>query len=286
MAMSKEERAARKAEKKASDEKKSRRDRQQSEKRWVAARNIPSPCIQYSVGDRVKYGNWDWSAVLKVYENGLYYKLVSVTRKTNRNIPDESELKIHYIAWFDFTPYRSLDEWEQTETLTQDEDIRFSFQQRDINSLLAHYFGKYGIDLEPEYQRGNVWTLEQKQSLIDSIFHNVDIGKFCIIKRPWGPDGMKPLTPKLYEMLDGKQRLTAIVEFFTGRFSYKGKYYNDLKPHDKQHFKYYSLSYAETDPLTDEQKYRYFLKLNTTGTPVDPAHMDKVRKMLEEIENG
>jgi hypothetical protein len=36
--------------------------------------------------------------------------------------------------------------------------------------------------------------------------------------------------------------------------------------------------------LTQEQKYRYFLKLNTTGMPVDKKHIKKVKKMwLEEL---
>jgi hypothetical protein len=86
-------------------------------------------------------------------------------------------------------------------------------------------------------------------------------------------------------MLDGKQRLTAVIEYYTGQFAYKGKYYDDLHPRDKHHFKYYSVSEAETAPLTKKQKYRYFLKLNTTGTPVDPAHMAHVAKLLEEENN-
>ena len=247
----------------------------------VKDRDIPTPTRFYSVGDRVKYGNWDWSAILAVYDGGNYYKMITITRKTNRNVPDASELKIHYMVWHDFVSYQSNAEIEQLERLEEDEDIRFQYSQRDLSSLMNMYFGKYGIDLEPEYQRGNVWTAKQKVDLIDSIFNNVDIGKFAVIKRPWGPDGNKPLTPKLYEMLDGKQRLTAVIEYYTGLFSYKGKYYDDLHPRDKHHFKYYSVSEAETDPLTKRQKYRYFLKLNTTGTPVDPAHMAKVAKLLE-----
>jgi hypothetical protein len=241
----------------------------------------PLPTRFYQVGDRVRHGNWDWTAVLEVFDNGMYYKLFSVTRDTNRNVPDSTSYKIHYMDWYDFVSYKSPEEIESIERLEVDDDIRFSYSQRDISSLINLYLGKYGIDLDPEYQRGNVWKHHQKISLIDSIFNNIDIGKFAVIKRPWGPDGSKPLTPKLHEMLDGKQRLTAIIEFYLGMFTYKGKTFDQLCPLDKQHFKYYSVSEAETEPLTDEQKYRYFLKLNTTGTPVDPEHMEKVAMMLD-----
>ncbi|RKX20224.1 MAG: hypothetical protein DRP51_06090 [Candidatus Zixiibacteriota bacterium] len=278
--MTKEERAARKLKRDTAAEAKRIKGCLAADRRRVSEKNIPTPCIVYDIGERVTYGAWDWTSILQVCEGGLYYKLVSVTRNTGRNISDSSKLQIHYLPWYNITPYQ--EDPGDISILKRHDDIHFNFQQRDIISLLNIYFDRYGVDLEPEYQRGNVWTPEQKESLIDSIFKNVDIGKIAIIKRPWGPDGNVPLTPKLYEMLDGKQRLTALIEFFTGRFSYKGKYYNDLHPSDKNHFKYYSLSYAETNNLTKEQKYRYFLKLNTTGTPVDPAHMERVAGMLQE----
>ena len=69
--------------------------------------------------------------------------------------------------------------------------------------------------------RGNVWDIEDKVKLIDSIFNNIDVGKFAFIKVPY-----KDNSPS-YECLDGKQRVTALIEFYEGRFEYKGlKYYH------------------------------------------------------------
>jgi hypothetical protein len=243
--------------------------------------DIPEPCHVFEVGDRVCFGAWDWSAVLEVCRNGKFYKIISVTRHTNCNVPDHSVLKIHYIQWYDLLPYRTEEEIP-IERFESTDYIHFNYQNRDIRGLLYMYFSDYGFDLNPEYQRGNVWTLEQKQALIRSIFDQVDIGKFAVIKRPWGSNPSEPLTPKLYEVLDGKQRITALVEFFLGRFEYNGRTFHELHPLDQSHFRNYSVSYAETTPLTKAQKYRYFLRLNTTGTPVDPAHMEKVRNMLKE----
>ena len=40
--------------------------------------------------------------------------------------------------------------------------------------------------------------------------------------------------------------------------------------------------------MTDEQKYRYFLKLNVSGTPMSEEHIEKVRKLWADLrgENG
>jgi hypothetical protein len=264
-----------------------KRDRMEMDKNDALKRQCPDPTIFYEIGQRVRYGNWDWSAILESVENGRVYKLFSVTWNTGRNVPDHSSFKIHYLPWYDFQPYVSSEENATREKFEQDDDIFFQYMQRDMSGLLNYYFQRHGIDLEPEYQRGNVWTIEQKRALIDSIFRNVDIGKIAIIKRPWGDIPNTPATPKLYEMLDGKQRMTALVEYFTGQFDYRGKYFRDLCLSDQNHFKHYTVAVAETNPLTNEQKYRYFLKLNTTGTPVDEAHMEKVAGMLkEEIEKN
>lgn len=247
-------------------------------------RDIPEPAYFFEVGDRVVYGAWKFTEVLEVCEDGKYYKLYSCTvNRTNRGIVWSD--KVHYEPWFVLSFFYTEEEIDAMKRFEEDDDIFFNYSQRDMYSLISAMSNKHGIDLDPEYQRGNVWTQEQKVDLIDSIFKNIDIGKFTIIKRPWGDDPTTPLTPKLYEMLDGKQRLTAIWEFYCGRFQYKGKYFYELHPRDRSHFKNYSISYAETQPLTNEQKYRYFLKLNTTGTPISQEHLDRVYKMwLEEKE--
>jgi hypothetical protein len=84
--------------------------------------------------------------------------------------------------------------------------------------------------------------------------------------------------------LDGKQRIQALLDFYECRFKYKGMIYNDMHWRDRNHFKSYSINWAETEPLTDEQKYRYFLKLNVSGVPIPKEHLDKVRKMWLDVQ--
>lgn len=245
----------------------------------------PEPAYTFEIGDRCVYGAYDWSGVLDVCEDGKYYKLFSVNWHTNTNRGEYASFKIHYEVWFKLSVYR--EDWDDVARFEEDDDIFFNYQQRDMRSLMHMMCKEYGIDLEPEYQRGLVWSDVQKWSLIDSIMKNIDIGKFTIIRRPWGSDHSKPMTPKLYEMLDGKQRITALWEFYTSQFKYNGLYYYELHPRDRSHFKNYRISYAECEPLTDEQKYRYFLKLNTTGVPIDQEHIERVRRLWRQAKmNG
>lgn len=243
----------------------------------------PPPSRVYKIGEEINLHSFEWAAILKVYGEGKYYKVVYVNPVVAYGKYKGHELKLSYVPWYDILPKAASTRLnDEGDRLEQDDDIRFQYSQRHISSLLMTYYESHGgIDLEPDYQRGNVWSEKQKVSLIDSIFRNIDIGKFTIIKLPFTEDGPG------YEMLDGKQRLIALTEFYESRYPYKGKYYHEMHWRDRIHFREYPISYAESVPLTKEQKYRYFLKLNTSGVPVDPDHLTNVMLMLErEQKNG
>jgi uncharacterized protein with ParB-like and HNH nuclease domain len=66
------------------------------------------------------------------------------------------------------------------------------------------------INLQPEYQRGAVWSKSQKQLLIDSILRDLDIPKIYLREIDNSEFGE--------EAIDGQQRLTAISEFYSDSF--------------------------------------------------------------------
>jgi hypothetical protein len=67
------------------------------------------------------------------------------------------------------------------------------------------------IDTNPDFQRPSVWSLSQKQLLIDTILRGYDIPKMY-----WRKIGVNP---DRYEVVDGQQRLRAIWSFFDGGYS-------------------------------------------------------------------
>jgi len=70
---------------------------------------------------------------------------------------------------------------------------------------------KARIDPQPDYQRPAVWSLGQKQLLIDTILRGYDIPKFY-----WRRVAIKP---DRYEVVDGQQRLRTIWDFQEGAFA-------------------------------------------------------------------
>ena len=257
----------------------------ESRLRDIRRQHISEPTIFYNVGDRVQYGHVKKTIITEVLDDGRIYKVHCIKTNNNYGSPYDYE-EDHYLAWHDFVAYQSDNEVKKIDMFTEEEDILINFSNRDVEGIIGTYY-YFGVNLEPDYQRGNVWKLKDKIELIDSIFKNVDIGKFTIIRLPISSDGY------LYEMLDGKQRLIALVEFKEGRFKYKGKLYRELHPADRSHFDSYPIAWGDirnlrdSGAMTNAQKYRYFLKLNTGGKQVDPKHIEYVKKLYEnEIEKN
>lgn len=87
------------------------------------------------------------------------------------------------------------------------------------SAVLRINFEKDAIDTSPEYQRNSdVWTLEKRQLLIDSILNDYDIPKlyFHVLSKPKKRTGGREFR---YAIIDGRQRIETIWSFINGEFA-------------------------------------------------------------------
>src|SRR5438552_3138935 len=83
-------------------------------------------------------------------------------------------------------------------------------------AILKIYSEKEEIIVNPEYQRnGDIWGLEKRQLLIDSILNEYDIPKIYFHKLS---KQEREKTGKDYAIIDGRQRLETIWKFIDGDF--------------------------------------------------------------------
>ena len=240
---------------------------------------IPEPTYRFAPGDRVHIGNLHEPRVIEVLDggkiylfefNGTHYVNNYDGGQTTRELVIDEPIR-RYAFWFDLRPIHTT-----TESLIQNGDIRLSFSTRTIDSLISTAY-HFGLDMDPDYQRGYVWTDEDRVALIDSVFNNIDIGKFVLVHNDYTDE-------YLYEILDGKQRVRALLDFYENRFPYKGKYFNDLSIRDQFWFCQKTIPVAEVDKTNRKALLRYFLMLNTAGKTMAQEHLDSVRKMEQECD--
>lgn len=74
---------------------------------------------------------------------------------------------------------------------------------------------KNQLGANPEYQRGNVWSLAQKRRLVDSVFRGYPIP---LIYLHYISESAGKYTTANFEIIDGQQRINALSEFCEGQF--------------------------------------------------------------------
>lgn len=231
-----------------------------------------NPTRHFNIGDRVHLGAHKEVYIHEIYRDGLFYvcEAIGVIRAKN----DDGHNEFHVVAWVELYPYKQAKDTK----FAVEEKYRIRHLNSTIDSLFHMvYAGHAGVDFDAEYQRDHVWTLEDKVELIESVFNNVEIGKFVFVQ-------LKESTPgKYYQIIDGKQRLTALCEFYEDRFPYKGVYFSELSFHDKYKFTSHGISYGFLENPDLRGIYETFIKLNTCGKPMDHKHIDKVKKLLEDL---
>jgi len=236
---------------------------------------IPEPTYKFNVGDRVEIGALKDVYVFNVFNDGKIYEIDYTSIENNYGNPITRTHQKTYTPWFNIRKFQEY----QGELLVKNTDIKLNYFQSNMSDLFSKTY-HFGINFEPEYQREFVWELDDKVSLIDSIFNNVDIGKFTFLHyddQKWTETGFG------YEVIDGKQRLRAILDFFEDRFTYKGKLFSELSHRDRNHFKNFPVMEAELHNLTREQILRYFIMLNTGGRIMAKEQIEKVKEMLENM---
>ena len=99
--------------------------------------------------------------------------------------------------------------------------MAFSYDSRPIQTLLNQIRNlnkRDGIDLQPDYQRGYIWSTDFKDKLLYSIIKSYPIGNVSLRVRT-----EKNSKGAMQEVVDGQQRLTTIYKFIEGEYNIQGE---------------------------------------------------------------
>lgn len=121
------------------------------------------------------------------------------------------------------------------------------------------------------YQRGSVWTHEQRLAFLDSIYNRSDIGRIVLRERKGGN----------CDVVDGKQRLETIMAFMRDELADRyGNTFGGLSDIAQSAFTQHPLPTAILPvSTTDAQVLEIFLDVNAGGTVVAPEHIAAVRQL-------
>lgn len=119
------------------------------------------------------------------------------------------------------------------------------------------------LELQPDYQRRSLWNQHAKIMLIDSILENIPIPKIYIAASI--KDGN---THRI--VIDGQQRITAILEFLDNQYSllkpytglYFGNKFKDLPLNIQSKILSYRLDFNEFENYSDDEIRKIYNRVN------------------------
>lgn len=151
---------------------------------------------------------------------------------------------------------------------------------RHLEKMLKSYEEDYNLELNPDFQRGNVWTEEQQIKYVEFFLRGgksarviyFNIGEWSFNKNTDIPQMV---------CVDGLQRLTAILRFLHNEIPVFGHFYNEFEdniPLD------HTLKFNINNLAYKKDVLKWYLEMNSGGTVHSNSELERVRKMIKECE--
>lgn len=138
--------------------------------------------------------------------------------------------------------------------------IKYQVRSKDLIDMVNDIRSQRLI-LSPYFQRNLVWRDLHKRDFIDTIMKGYPFPQIFIAR---GDINVETMTSQSC-VVDGQQRMNAIIEFVSDRFSVNGRKYSELDQYVKEEFLKFQIPVIDLEmKATDPSVIEVFQRLNRT----------------------
>jgi hypothetical protein len=139
----------------------------------------------------------------------------------------------------------------------------------------VNWYKQKELILNPEFQRGSVWSSQARSYLIDSILRGYPLPKLLMRTR------IDRSTRKtIRDVVDGQQRLRTVIDFVENRLTlgirareFNGMRFDDLDDDVQDKFLAYKLTSEQLINASDDDVLEVFVRINSYTVPVNDAEL-------------
>lgn len=151
-------------------------------------------------------------------------------------------------------------EWKRMKSQLED----FAEETSDMDS----------VQLNPDFQRGHVWTEEQQIAYVEFALRGGETGRDVYFNHPgwmgsWKGD---------FVLVDGLQRVTAVTRFMNNEIKAFGSYHKEFTGRMKDVY----FNFHVNNLKTRKEVLRWYLEMNTGGVVHTDEEISRVEKLMEE----
>lgn len=151
---------------------------------------------------------------------------------------------------------------------------------KSIKRTLRKMDEDYGLELNPDFQRGHVWTEEQQVSYVEFLLKGGVTARVIYFNSPiFANNEDEGDLDNTVICVDGLQRLTACLRFLNNEIKVFGHCYNEYEdePRIMQ-----GLKFNINGLLNRSDILEWYIQFNDGGTVHTKEEIDRVRKLLEQ----
>lgn len=141
-----------------------------------------------------------------------------------------------------------------------------------------------GLQLNPDFQRGHVWTEEQQVAWLEYHLRGGKSGNTIYLNNPFWNSVMEPKQGEYsdYVCVDGLQRITAAQRFIYNEIKVFGSYFDEYE--DKLRLVNDNTIILNVNNLkSKEEVLQWYIDMNAGGTPHSKEEIQRVQKMMENL---
>lgn len=164
---------------------------------------------------------------------------------------------------------------------TRDGSWQADFDFKYLIQFIDEHVKEYGLQLNPKFQRGHVWTEEQQIKWLEFFFRGGKTSRVIYLNYPGWHGGVPDGDYNDFVCVDGLQRLTAIRRFMNGEIPIFGSYINEFE--DRMSVVSDSIKVNINNLKSEKEVLQWYVDMNAGGTPHTDEEIERVKKMISEM---
>jgi len=142
----------------------------------------------------------------------------------------------------------------------------------------------YRLQLNPDFQRGHVWTTDQRSKFVEFFLMGGVTGRIIYFNKPsW--QGNATTDYDDFVCVDGLQRITSIRMFMRNELKVFGQLYDDFGQRARHARANTNLVFNVNNLQTKAEVLQWYLQMNTGGTIHTDEEINRVKELLKKETN-
>jgi len=166
--------------------------------------------------------------------------------------------------------------FSEIEKLTQNAHYRINVSWDYLEEKIKGWKSEQSscqLDLDPDFQRGHVWTEEQQIAFVEFKLRGGEGSNIIYFNCVGWMDSFEGP----FVLVDGKQRLNAVLRFLNNEIKVFGYYYKEFEGRISSDC---DFIFCVNNLTNYNDVLRWYLEMNSGGTPHTQAELDKVKDLL------